>query len=152
MRNVLLACALGLARAFSASQCEVQSSALSKHEAVNRLCESLVACVADNQATSAGASKLRAAARNETAALQAEVVLLSKEQTHLATEAGRGNLAEAENKKLLLSVDALEARVAAERRVAESAEAARIAEGRRLRAAQAAAKAASLQTTSASAT
>merc|ERR1719281_1225770 len=149
MRNVLLACALGLVLAFSASQCEVQSSALSKHEAVTRLCQTLASCVTDNQATSAGASKLRAAARNETVELQAEVVLLSKEQAHLATEAGRGSLAEAENKKLLLSVDALESRVAAERKVAEGAEAARAAEAKRLRAAEAAVAVASLKTSSA---
>jgi hypothetical protein len=149
MRGVLLACALELARAFSASQCEVQSSALSKREAVSRLCESLASCVADNQATSAGASKLRVAARNETAALQLEVALLSKEQAQLASAAGRGSLAEAENKKLLLSVDALESRVAAERKVAEGAEQARAAEAKRFRAAEAAVAAASLQTSSA---
>jgi hypothetical protein len=152
MRGLLVACALELVRGFTASQCEVQSSALSKHEAVTRLCESLASCVADNQATSAGASKLRASARTENVALQAEVALLSKEQAHLATEAGRGSLAEAENQKLLLSVDALEARVAAERRVAEQLEADRAAEARRLRTAQAAAAAAALNSTSASAT
>ena len=33
--------------------------ALSKHEAVTRLCESLASCVADNQATSAGAPDVK---------------------------------------------------------------------------------------------
>jgi hypothetical protein len=122
MLTTLVVAALA-SQSFTAAQCEVQTSALSKREGVAHLCAALVACVTDDRATATGAAEVRTSALRETTALQGQVALLAKEKAGLVKKVEQASLAEIENQELLTSVDALEEKVMRTRAVAEKSEA-----------------------------
>lgn len=118
-----------LAAPMSQARCELETSALSKQEGVQRLCAALTQCVAREAEDTASANVLRDAAFTQTARLQQQVALLSKEKASLERTARDDALVSQENRELVRSVDALQLQVEDGRARASKAQAAAKAAG-----------------------